>query len=213
MGFTTLYYFIAFVLFFVCLGGIQKWYKLPQQKKDKVGLIVLVTFLNLLIVFILICALQPNLLSADTTASLMILFLFLIIVFTAFFIKWYNDKYKKTVNIGTVVIFLCLSLFSMAFIFLWFGGSKEKNNIEQNVALKTLVINITFDTHKPYFKNMTLADGQYLPMPEAMNNELQIGDSIYKIKGDNFYSVVSFKTKIKKQYFVATHLRVLSKPK
>lgn len=213
MGFTTLYYFIAFVLFFVCLGGIQKWYKLPQQKKDKVGLIVLVTFLNLLIVFILICALQPNLLSADTTASLMILFLFLIIVFTVFFIKWYNDKYKKTVNIGTVVIFLCLSLFSMAFIFLWFGGSKEKNNIEQNVALKTLVINITFDTHKPYFKNMTLADGQYLPMPEAMNNELQIGDSIYKIKGDNFYSVVSFKTKIKKQYFVATHLRVLSKPK
>ena len=50
-------------------------------------------------------------------------------------------------------------------------------------------------------------------MPEAMNNEVQIGDSIYKIKGDNFYSVVSFKTKIKKQYFVSTHLRVLSKPK
>jgi uncharacterized membrane protein (DUF485 family) len=108
------------------LGGIQKRYKLPQQKKDKVGLIVLVTFLNLLIVFILICALQPNLLSADTIASLMILFLFLIIVFTAFFIKWYNDKFKKTVNIGTVVIFLCLSLFSMAFIFYGLAVAKKK---------------------------------------------------------------------------------------
>ena len=89
----------------------------------------------------------------------------------------------------------------------------KKKNIIHTVALNTTITNITFDTHKPYFKDMTLADGQYLPMPEAMNNEVQIGDSIYKIKGDNFYSVVSFKTKIKKQYFVATHLRVLSKPK
>ena len=73
---TTLCYFLAFIFFLIALNGIQKWFKLPQQKKDKVGLIVLVTFLNLLIVFILICALQPNLLSANTTASLMILFLF-----------------------------------------------------------------------------------------------------------------------------------------
>ena len=73
---TTLYYFLAFIIFLILLIGVQKWFKLPQQKKDKVGLKVLVTFLNLLIVFILICALQPNLLSADTTASLMILFLF-----------------------------------------------------------------------------------------------------------------------------------------
>ena len=124
----------------------------------------MVTFLNLLIVFILICALKPNLLSADTTVSLMILFVFLIIVFTTFFIKWYNDKYNKTVDIGSVVIVFCLSLFSIAFLFLWFGSSKEKNNIEQNVALKTLVTNITFDTHKPYFKDMTLAEGQFLPM-------------------------------------------------
>ena len=103
----------------------------------------------------------------------MILFLFLIIVFTALFIKWYNNKYCKTVDIGSVVIVFCLSLFSIAFLFLWFGSSKEKNNIEQNVALKTLVTNITFDTHKPYFKDMTLAEGQFLPMPEAMNNEVQ----------------------------------------
>ena len=210
---TTLYYFLGFIFFIAAIGGIQKWAKLPQIKKDKVGLIVLSIFLITFLSFISIIIFKPYYFSIDTSIPISMLFVFLLIVFTAFFIKWYNDKYKKTVNIGTVVIFLCISLFSMAFIFLWFGGSKEKNNIEQNVALKTLVINITFDTHKPYFKNMTLADGQYLPMPEAMNNELQIGDSIYKIKGDNFYSVVNFKTKIKMQYFVATHLRVLGKPK
>ena len=162
---TTLYYFLVFIIFLISLIGVQKWFKLPQQKKDKVGLIVLVTFLNLLIVFILICALQPNLLSADTTASLIILFLFLIIVFIALFIKWYNNKYHKTVDIGSVLIVFCLSLFSIAFIFLWFAGSKEKNNLKKNVVLKTLVTNITFDTHKPYFKDMTLAEGQFLPMP------------------------------------------------
>lgn len=210
---TTLYYFFGFVLLIACIGGIQKWDLLPQLKKGKVGLVVLTIFLFSLLLFILIVLFYPTYFSADSTFTVGILFVFLLIVFTALFIIWYNDKYNKTVDIGSVVIVFCLSLFSIAFIFLWFAGSKEKNTIEQNIVLKTLVTNITFDTHKPYFKDMILADGQHLPMPEAMNNEVQIGDSIYKIKGDNFYSVVNFKTKIKKQYFVATHVRILSKTK
>ena len=155
----------------------------------------------------------PTYFSTDSTILASILFFFLFILFTVFFIKWYNDKYNKKINIGTVIIALSLTFFGAVFLVLKFGMNTEKENIIKNVALSTTVKNITFDTHKPYFKDMILADGQHLPMPEVMNNEVQIGDSIYKIKGDNFYSVVSFKTKIKKQYFVATHLRILSKPK
>ena len=59
---------------------------------------------------------------------------------------------------------------------------------------------------------MILADGQHLPMPETMNSTLQIGDSIYKTKGEKFYTVINFKTKLKTQYAVATHVRVLGKP-
>ena len=210
---TTLYFLLAFVLFIACIAGIQKWVKLPQQKKDSVGLIILTVFLISLSLFILMVIFIPTYFSADSTILASILFFFLFILFTVFFIKWYNDKYNKKINIGTVIIAFSLTFFGAVFLVLKFGMNTEKENIIKNVALSTTVKNITFDTHKPYFKDMTLADGQYLPMPEAMNNEVQIGDSIYKIKGDNFYSVVSFKAKIKKQYFVATHLRVLSKPK
>ena len=210
---TTLYFLLAFVLFIAFIAGIQKWVKLPQQKKDSVGLIVLTIFLISLLLFILMVIFIPTYFSADSTILASILFFFLFILFTVFFIKWYNDKYNKKINIGTVIIAFSLTFFGAVFLVLKFGMNTEKENIIKNVALSTTVKNISFDTHKPYFKDMTLAEGQYLPMPEAMNNEIQIGDSIYKIKGDNFYSVVSFKAKIKKQYFVATHLRVFSKPK
>ena len=210
---TTLYFLLAFVLFIACIGGIQKWVKFPQQKKDSVGFIVLTVFLISLSLFILMVIFIPTYFSTDSTILASILFFFLFILFTVFFIKWYNDKYNKKINIGTVIIALSLTFFGTVFLVLKFGMNTEKENIIKNVASSTSVKNISFDTHKSYFKDMILADGQHLPMPEAMNNEVQIGDSIYKIKGDNFYSVVNFKTKIKKQYFVATHLRILSKPK
>ena len=210
---TTLYYFLGFVLLIACIGGIQKWDLLPQLKKDKVGLIVLSIFLFAFLSFISIIIFKPTYFSSDTSIPIGMLFVFLLIIFTVFFIKWFNDKYNKKINIGNVIIALSLTFFGAVFLVLKFGMNTEKENIIKNVALSTTVKNITFDIHKPYFKDMTLADGQYLPMPEAMNNEVQIGDSIYKIKGDSFYSVLNFKTKIKKQYFVATHLRVLSKPK
>ena len=59
---------------------------------------------------------------------------------------------------------------------------------------------------------MTFADGQFLPMPEVMNNSLQIGDSIYKIKGEAFYTVINFSTKIIKRYPVGIHKRIIGKP-
>ena len=38
MGFTILYYFIAFIVVVLAIAGIQKWFELPQQKKDTVGI-------------------------------------------------------------------------------------------------------------------------------------------------------------------------------
>jgi hypothetical protein len=87
--------------------------------------------------------------------------------------------------------------------------NNEKDNIIKNVALSTTIKNITFDTHKPYFKDMHLADGKHLPMPEAMNNTLQIGDSIYKNKNEKFYTVVNASTKKRTVYEVKTHERIL----
>ena len=59
---------------------------------------------------------------------------------------------------------------------------------------------------------MTFADGQFLLMPEAMNNSLQIGDSIHKIKEELFDTVINLNTKISTRYLVATHKRILGKP-
>ncbi len=70
MGTTTLYYFFGFIVFIVCLGGLQKWFKLPQPKKDHVGLIVLTTFLSSLLVFILLVTLIPDYLQAANVASM-----------------------------------------------------------------------------------------------------------------------------------------------
>ena len=208
---TTLYYFIAFILFVACIAGIQKWAKLPQIKKDKLGLIVLSIFLVAFLSFILIIIFSPNYFSATVTIAGGMLFFFLFTVFTAFFIKWYNDKYNKEINIGSVIIAISLTFFGAVFLVLRFGMNTEKENIIKNVALNTIVTNITFDTHKPYFKDMTFADGQYLPMPEGMNYTLQIGDSIYKIKGEGFYTVVNASTKKRTVYEVKTHERILSK--
>jgi hypothetical protein len=209
---TTLYYLLGFVLFLACVAGIQKWGKLPQLQKDKVGLIVLSIFLAALASFIAIIIFKPTYFSVDTAIPLAMFFVFLFIVFTAFFLQWYNDKYNKKVNIGGITIAICLTVFGVVFLYLKYGMTGEKENIIQNVALRTIVTNITFDTHKPYFKDMSLADGQHLPMPENMNSTLQIGDSIYKNKKENFYTVVNAITNQKTAYEVKIHERVFGKP-
>ncbi len=186
MGITTLYYFIAFILFIASMIGLKKWFIMPQQKKDKVGLFVLSIFLSGLIAFVCVVIFKPNYLSTETVMSAGILFVFLLIVFTVFFIKWYNDRYRKKINIGTVIIAMSLTIFAGAYLVLKSQGNDEKEKLVKNMQLKTVVTNITFDSHKPYFKDMTLADGQYLPMPETMNTTLQMGDSIYKNAGEIF---------------------------
>lgn len=106
---------------------------------------------------------------------------------------------------------MSLTIFIAAYLVLKSQGNDEKEQLIKDIVLKTVVTNITFDSHKPYFKDMTLADGQSIPMPETMNKTLQIGDSIYKTKGGNFYTVINLKTKIVSNYEVKVHQRVLSK--
>jgi hypothetical protein len=211
MGITTLYYFLAFIIFIASFIGIQKWFELPQPKKDKVGLIVLSIFLSSLLMFILLATFRPTYLQSEHLIFIGMFFIFLLIVFTAFFVKWYNDKYNKKLNIGRIVIILCLTIFTGIYFVIRQQGTDEKATIIKNIELKTVVANITFDSHKPYFKDMTLADGQFLPMPEAMNNVLQVGDSIYKIKGGAFYTIVSAASKTTTKIEVKVHERVLGK--
>lgn len=211
MGITTLYYFLAFIVFIACIIGLQKWFVLPQGKKDKIGLIVLSIFLSSLLAFILLATLNPTYIKGEDVAFTGMFFIFLLIAFTAFFIKWYNDKYNKKLNIGSIVLVLCLIIFAAVYLVLKQQGVDEKAALIKNVQLKTVVTNISFDTHKPYFKNMKLADGQYLPMPEAMNKTLKVGDSIYKIKGEAYYTIVSAASKIITKIEVKVHERVLGK--
>ncbi len=212
MATTTLYYFLGFIVFIICLAAVQHWVKLPQPKKDKVALITLSIFLLSLISFVALVLFKLVYFEGSYFVSLSMLFFFLSIMFTAFFIMWYNDKYNKKINVGSVVIVLCLGAFAIIYFYLKNSGDRDKEKLVQNVELKTVVTNITFDTHKPYFKDMTLADGQYLPMPEKMNTTLQIGDSIYKNKGESIYTVINNTTKLKTYYLVAIHERVLGKP-
>ena len=212
MGITTLYYFLGFIFFITCLAGVQHWFKMPQQKKDKIGFITLLIFLIGLLAFIAIVIFKPNYLSTETIIAFGIGFIFLLIVFTSFFLSWYNEKYKKQINISRIIIVFFLAIFFTAYFVLKNQSEDEKDLLIKNIELKTVATNITFDTHKPYFKDMTLADGQFLPMPETMNKTLQIGDSIYKNKGEKYYTVINFKTKLKTQYLVTTHIRVLAKP-
>ena len=212
MGITTLYYFLGFMVFIVCRGGLQKWVKLPLQKKYRVGIITLCLFLFSLIGFVFLVLFEFLQFNGAYVISLGMLFFFLFFLFTAFFMMWYNDKYDKQINTGTALVVLCLAAFGIIFLFLKDFNTSEKEELVKNIMLKTVVINITFDQHKPYSKDMILADGQYLPMPETMNNTLQIGDSIFKEIGESIFTVVNSKTKIKNYYRAAIHTRVFGKP-
>ena len=144
-------------------------------------------------------------------AILMVL-IFVFIVSIAVGLMWYNSKYNMKIDIGTAIIVLFVLIGVAFFVLIKNMATNEKQSIVTNVALKNTVVEIFTDTHKQYFKSMKLDDGQILPMPEAMNAVLQPGDSIYKNKGDNFYSVVNSKTKARRNFDIKVHERVLSKP-
>jgi len=142
----------------------------------------------------------------------LMLLIFIFLVATMLTAKWYTTKYKSKLNFTQIIVIVFGLVIGGFYLFIKSLSSNEKENIVQDVSLKNTVTAITFDPHKPYFKSMTLDDSQYLPMPEAMNEALQVGDSIYKNSGESFYTVVNFKTKVRINYPVKVHERVVSKP-
>ena len=208
---TLLYYLLAFFGFILCIAGLQKWNKLQQTKKDKIGFVVLSVFLTLLIAFVGLVLTKSNLLKGDDILFTAIIFFFLTVFFLVLFLSWYNQKYNRKINISTVVVVFCLTVFVCVFLFIKQMGINEEQNIIKNIELKTVVKNIIFDTHKPYFKEMVLDNKQTLPMPEAMNDQLQVGDSIFKNKKEDFYTVVKGVTHDKQIYKVKVNMRILGK--
>ena len=144
--------------------------------------------------------------------TLMMFLIFILIVAAALGVLWYNKKYGKKINVGTVIILLFFSIALVYYLAIKNMATGEKERIIENISLETTVVEISLDPHKPYFKNMLLADGQVLPMPEPMNSILQVGDSIYKTKGQAFYTVVTVKTNVRTSFDVKVHERLLSKP-
>ena len=144
--------------------------------------------------------------------TILMVLIFILIISIAVALMWYNKKYNKKINVGTVLIVLFLLIGGTFFALIKYMSAQEKGGIVKNVALKNIVVEIITNTHKKYFKDMRIDDGQILPMPESMNVVLQTGDRIYKNKGENFYTVVSSITKARKNFEVKVHERELSKP-
>ena len=209
---TALYYLLAFFIFIASLAGLQKWYKLPQPKKDKIGLEVLSIFFIAIVAFIALIVTNSSFLQNQDVVFIAMVFFFLFIVFLVIFLTWYNQKFRKKLNIGSIIIVFCLTCFAIVFVTLKYYGNNEKQQLINNIVLKTTVVDIVFDPHKPYFKDMILNDKQHLPMPESMNATVQIGDSIFKNQNEDFYTVVNKISKTRTIYKVQIHERVLGQP-
>ena len=150
--------------------------------------------------------------SADRMMLLIMVGLFLVIVAIMLLANWYTKKYASKISFFQIVLFAFILICGGFWFFIHKMSSSEKNNIIQTVSLKNTVADIYNEKRKPYFKEMKFDDGRTLPMPEEMNNILQIGDSIYKNKGEGFYTIVNAVTNKRSNFDVKVHERVLSKP-
>ena len=146
------------------------------------------------------------------TGTMLMVLIFVLIVSVAISVMWYNKKYNKKIDVGTVIIVLFISIGVVFYLLIKNMATGEKESIINNLSLNNTIVEIIIDSHKQYFKDMKLDDGQILPMNEAMNGVLQLGDSIYKTKGEKFYTVVNSKTKSRRKFDVKVHLREFSKP-
>lgn len=151
--------------------------------------------------------------SGDKMMMLIMFGLFLVIVATMLGANWYTSKYPTKISFHQIVFFVVALIFGGFFLFIKKLGSEQKTNIIKTFSLQNRVTDIyVSDKRKPYFKEMKFDDGKSLPMPEKMNGILQIGDSIYKNKGEDFYTVVNATTKTRTNFKVKIHERILSKP-
>lgn len=150
--------------------------------------------------------------SADKMMFLIMFGLFLLIAGTMVFASWFTNKYPNKISFFQIVFVVILFVFGGFFLFIKKISSSEKNNIIQSVSLQNTVVDIYNQTRKPYFKEMKFDDGKTLPMPEEMNGILQIGDSIYKNKDEDFYTIVNATSKTRTKFDVKVHERILGEP-
>lgn len=150
--------------------------------------------------------------SGDTMMFLIMIGIFLVMVSIMIGANWYIQKYSSKLSFFQIVLSLFLLLFIGFGFFISSLSTSEKSSIIENVYLKNKVVAITMQTRNQYFKEMKFDDGKSLPMPEEMNGILKIGDSIYKNKGDDSYTVVDAITKKRLQFKVKVHERILGKP-
>jgi len=146
------------------------------------------------------------------SGTVLMVLIFVLIVSGAFFVIWYNKKYNKKIDVGTVIIVLFISIGVVFYLLIKNMATGEKESIIDNVSLNNTVVEIFTNSHSQYFKDMKLDDGQILPMNEVMNGVLQVGDSIYKTKGEKFYTVVNSKIKSRIKFDVKVHIWESSKP-
>ncbi len=149
--------------------------------------------------------------SADALMILIMMGIFFLLAAIMLTAYWYTKKYKSKIGFTQIMLFVFALFIAGAYFFIKNLGNNEREKIVKNIMIKSVVTRISFDTHKPYFKNMTLADGQYLPMPENMNNVVLVGDSIYKNAGENYYTIVSSTNKTTTIFKVKTPTRILGK--
>ncbi|TDG36253.1 hypothetical protein EZJ43_09625 [Pedobacter changchengzhani] len=150
--------------------------------------------------------------SGDKMMMLIMFGLFFFMVAIMITANWYTKKYNTKISFFQIVMFFFALIFGGFWFFIKQISSSEKDNIVKMVALKNTVVGIYNEPRKAYFKEMKFDDGRALPMPEEMLGIVQIGDSIYKNKGDDFYTIVNSVTKKSNNFKVKVHERVLSKP-
>lgn len=149
--------------------------------------------------------------SADSMMMLIMFGIFVTVFTIVLAIKWYNKNHTFQINPVRILLLLFALIFLGAWLFFKKIATSEKTAIIQNTSLKNKVVDIQWDKRKPYFKDMKLDNGKWLPMPEEMNDVLQVDDSIYKNEGADFYTVVNAKTKARRDFKVQIHERVMGK--
>lgn len=93
---------------------------------------------------------------------------------------------------------LALVAFLLIIVLKEIAQDEEEYFITEEIKSKVIAIREGYKS-RPERRKMELESGQSFTIPKAMRDILQIGDSVYKTKGENFYIFVDSKTKERKK--------------
>lgn len=100
-------------------------------------------------------------------------------------------------KLQTKLIISVVILFGFIFIFGVFTINKEyeKTILKEEGNGKVKLIREARQGRKVTYKILELEDGNTFKIDNSLVETVNIGDSIYKIKGENFYNLIDSKTK------------------